>query len=86
MPGESDQFGFVVRNITADFLGSATLGDILEIKSFLKTKKHTSIILTQSIWHRTQKLFEMEVRLVYMERGKIVRIPSHFLKIFKELF
>ena len=33
MPGEGSQYGFVVRKINADFLGSARLGDILKVKT-----------------------------------------------------
>ena len=83
MPGEGSSNGFVVHKINAGFLGSAKLGDLLEVKSRILLQRHTSLLLLQEIFKEEQKLFEMEVRLVYTEEGKISRIPDTFLEIFK---
>ncbi len=83
MPGEGSSNGFVVRKINAGFLGSAKLGDLLEVKTRILLQRHTSLTLLQEIFKEEQKLFEMEIMLVYMEDGKISRIPDRFLEIFK---
>lgn len=85
MPGEGDRYGFVVRKINADFLGSAVLGDILEVKTSMIDTKKSSITLLQEITRENQKLFSMEVLLVYVEAGKPRRIPEHLLNILQEL-
>jgi acyl-CoA thioester hydrolase len=74
--------GFVVRNMNADFLATATLGDSLLVTSTLQTLKSTSLRLLQEVWKEEKKIFSMEILLVYIEQGKPVRIP----KVFKALF
>jgi acyl-CoA thioester hydrolase len=81
-PLEGKTRGFIVRDLQADFLATATLGDSLEVRSKLLSIKATSLILSQEIWKEEQKIFAMTIRLVYVEEGKPLRIP----KIFKEMF
>jgi len=85
MPAEGDESGFVVRKITADFLSSAKLGDLLEIKSRPKEIKHTSLALTQEIFKDSTALFRMEVQLVYVVNGKIKRIPKDIFDILERI-
>ena len=85
MPGESNQSGFVVRKINADFLGSAVLGDLIEVTTSVIGSKKSSITLLQEIYKEDKKLFSMEVLLVYVEAGKPRRIPEHLLNILQEL-
>ena len=85
MPGEGDRYGFVVRKINADFLGSAVLGDMLEVKTSIIDATKSSITLLQEITRAEQKLFSMEVLLVYIEAGKPRRIPKDLLNILQEL-
>ena len=85
MPGEGDRYGFVVRKINADFLGSAVLGDMLEVKTSIIDATKSSITLLQEITRAEQKLFSMEVLLVYIEAGKPRRIPEDLLNILQEL-
>ncbi len=82
---ENGRSGFVVRNINADFLATATLGDILNVTSKLLTLKSSSLILLQEIWKEGVKVFSMEIRLVYIDSGRPRRIPDEFKKIFTEL-
>ncbi len=82
---ENGRSGFVVRNIKAEFLATATLGDILEITSKLLTLKSSSLILLQEIWKEDTKVFTMEIRLAYVDDGRPRRIPDEFKKIFTEL-
>lgn len=40
LPGDTNKYGFVVRKINADFLGSTKLGDLLTVRtSILELKK-----------------------------------------------
>ena len=81
LPGEGDKFGFVVRKINADFLGSAVLGDILEVQTSIIDSKKSSVTLLQEITKENKILFSMEVLLVYVEEGKPRRIPEHLADI-----
>ena len=78
MPGEGDQYGFVVRKIDADFLGSAKLGDLIEVKTTLADSTKSTISLLQEVYGENKKLFSMTILLVYIENGKPRRIPETF--------
>ena len=84
MPGEGSQSGFVVRDLKAGFLATASLGDTLEVRSRILTQKSSSIVLLQEIFKDDEKIFSMEILLVYIENGKPRRIPDRFKKIFTE--
>lgn len=81
MPGEGNKSGFVVRKIDADFLGSARLGDLLEVRTSVEEFKKSSLILLQEIYKEETKLFSMKVMLVYVEAGKPRRIPEELANI-----
>ncbi|MDM5270752.1 YbgC/FadM family acyl-CoA thioesterase [Sulfurovum sp. zt1-1] len=85
MPGEGNKYGFVVRKITADFLGSAVLGDVLEVKTSILNFKNSSMTLLQEITNENKILFSMEVLLVYVEEGKPRRVPDHLADILMDL-
>ncbi len=74
--------GFVVKELQANFLKSATLGDILEVKTTLLSTTKVSIKLLQEIFKEKEKIFSMEITLVYMSGKKIAKIPQELLKIF----
>jgi len=82
VPLEEDKSGFVVRNINADFLSTATLGDILTVKSKVVTTKSSSVVLLQEVWREDVKVFSMNVLLVYISKGRPSRIPETFKEIF----
>ena len=82
MPGEGNRWGFVVRKMHVDFLGSAKLGDMLDVKSTLLDTKKSSLTLLQEIYKEDIKLFRMEVLLVYVEYGKVRRIPKSLIEAF----
>jgi len=79
-----EDYHFVVKSIEANFLYSAKLGDILEIKTQVLEIKRASIILFQTIFNENLKrdIFEMKVVLVCLKNNKISKIPEYFLKIF----
>ncbi|NKQ41773.1 MAG: YbgC/FadM family acyl-CoA thioesterase [Sulfurovum sp.] len=84
-PLEGDVSGFVVHHISADFISTASLGDILEVKSKVLALKRTYMILQQNIHKNGQKIFSMEIKLAYLSHAKISRIPKHFLTILENM-
>lgn len=75
-PMDNSESFFVVKNINADFIASVSLGDEIEVKTSLKTIKHTYAILTQEIFHNDKVIFKMDVNIVYLINGKISKIPQ----------
>jgi len=68
---------FVAKSIKADYVKSAKFGDILEVKTLLKSMKNASFTLLQSIYRDEDKIFEMEIHLVHLSHeGTIVLIPD----------
>ena len=84
-PTLGDNSGFVVRDIKASFLATASLGDTLEVSSSILTLKSSSLVLLQEVWKEEVKVFSMEVTLVYVDNGRPCRIPEVFRDIFKEI-
>ena len=81
-PTLGEDSGFVVRNISANFEATSTLGDMLTVTTKVLTLKSSSIVLLQEVWRDELKLFSMEIVLVYIDKKKPCRIP----KVFKEIF
>jgi acyl-CoA thioester hydrolase len=77
-----NQAGFVVKKIDANFLGFASLGDILEIKTEILKKRAVSILLKQEIYKDSVKIFEMDILLAYVKNGKLTQIPNNLNTIF----
>lgn len=68
---------FVAKHIEADYIKSAKLGDILEVKTSLLEMKNASFTLLQQIFRGEEKLFEMTIVLVYIDfAGNMAKIPS----------
>jgi len=85
IPLDVDKSGFVVRKIEADFLGTAKLGDILDVTTKVIRKKAVSILLEQKIYNQEGKnIFSMEVLLVFVREGKPSPISKNLQNIFKE--
>jgi acyl-CoA thioester hydrolase len=80
-PTDGKNSGFVVRNINANFLGMAKLGDILEVKTELIKKRNSSITLKQTVYKKSEEIFEMEILLVFVREGKPSRIPQILMDI-----
>ncbi|HHD75691.1 MAG TPA: YbgC/FadM family acyl-CoA thioesterase [Campylobacterales bacterium] len=81
LPMSEDGAGFVVRHIDANFLGMAKLGDLIDVKTQLLSRKKASVVLQQTIFKQSTKIFQMEVTLAYISGGKPSRIPDDFLAI-----
>jgi len=76
--------GYIVKEINAKYIKSAKLADLLEIKTFVKDIKKASINLHQEIYKENEKIFEIDLSLVYIKNGKISKIPQNHLEILNE--
>jgi len=78
---------FVARKVVANYIASAKLGDILDIKSSLLKMKSASFILQQTIFKDDKKIFDLEITLAYIDfDGKPQRIDSSTIELIKKLF
>ena len=79
---------FVVRHLEADFIKSAKLGDVIEVRSRLIELKHASLLLEQEVWRDEVKLFAMTSTLASVKEGKPCKIDEEtkafFASVFKE--
>lgn len=68
---------FVVKHIDADYIKSAKFGDIIEIRTQLLELKNVSFTLLQEVFREGEKLFSMNVVLVYIDKeGSMAKIPQ----------
>ena len=84
-PYDGDRSGFVVKNINANLLGMATLGEIIEVKTKVLKIKAASVMLKQSIYKEEQCIFSMEILLVFIREGKPKPIPKSLLEFFQQI-
>ncbi len=80
VPVDGDR-SFVVTKIEADFLGSAKLADIIEVKTSIQQSKKLSIVLLQEIFLDDKKIFSATIKLAYLDNGKPIAIPKDQLEI-----
>ncbi len=78
----SSKSGYIVKSLKCDFLKSATLGDVLEVKTKVLSVSKVKFTLLQEIFKGEEKLFSMEVTVVYVKEGKPARIDSEVLVLF----
>ncbi len=77
------EYHFVVKNINADFLIPAILGDIVTITTSIMAVKKASITMLQEVRNKENKLiFHMRVLLVCLKENKVSRIPNTYKTIF----
>ncbi|WP_345984373.1 YbgC/FadM family acyl-CoA thioesterase [Sulfurimonas sp. HSL-1656] len=78
--GESPLFEgghFVVRHLEADYLGSAVLGDLLEVSAEVVSVRGTGLQMHQKVRRGGELLFTLDVQLVYlMTDGRIGRLDA----------
>ncbi|MHC3994574.1 YbgC/FadM family acyl-CoA thioesterase [Thiomicrolovo sp. ZZH C-3] len=78
--GESPLFEgghFVVRHIEADYLGSAVLGDLLEVSAEVVSVRGTGLQMHQEVRRGDALLFTLDVQLVYlMTDGRVGRLDA----------
>ncbi len=73
---------FVVKEIKANYVKSAKFGDVLEVKTSLKSVKNASLIMIQKIYRDDVLIFEMEVKLVHLTLGGEIALIPEEEKIF----
>jgi len=78
------QSGYVVKSLQCNFLKSATLGDILEVKTSLLTKKRVTFTLLQEVYRGENRLFSMQITLVALQNGRPVPLDSDLLALFEK--
>jgi len=81
-PTDGEKSGFVVKHIDANFLGMATLGELIEVQTEVVKQKSASLVLKQTIFKEESKIFEMHITLVFVRDGKPKAIPEHFNELF----
>ena len=68
---------FVARKLVANYMASAKLGDMLNVKTELIEMKRASCILLQTIYKDDKKIFTMEITLAYISyEGKPKKIDD----------
>ncbi len=73
---------FVVRDIKASYLKSASLGDMLEVKTQILKKTRVTISLLQEIFNiKNELIFKMEIKLVYIKNGKPSKTDENVVKL-----
>jgi len=78
---------FVARRVNADFYASAKLGDELEITTELLAMKAASFTLKQVVYKDKQKIFELEILLVYITfEGSVQRLDMKSKELILSLF
>ena len=74
---------FVVKHLEADFIQSAKLGDLIDVKTELLLLKNASLILKQEVWREEVKLFAMTSTLAYVKEGKPCKIDEETKAFFR---
>ncbi|MBU0632577.1 YbgC/FadM family acyl-CoA thioesterase [bacterium] len=78
---------FVVKNIEASYNISAKLGDLLHVTTSLIELKKVSFVLHQEVLRDEEKLFEMDLTLVFVDfEGKIKKLEPQNLEVLSLLF
>ena len=75
---------FAIKNLNANFIKFAILGDMLEVKTEVKKIKNASVELLHDIVKEDELIFSMSVTLVFLcEDAKICKIPEDVKRFFK---
>jgi acyl-CoA thioester hydrolase len=78
---------FVVKKIEADYLKSAKLGDVLEVKTKLLATRSASLKMLQEVMRADELLFSMKVQLAFIDfSGNIAKIPDEDLAFLETIF
>ena len=82
--GRSPQEGagyFVVKSVQAEYLRSAKLGDLVEVRTRMVEKRSASIVLYQTVVKEEEVLFAMTIRLAYLREGRPAKIPTEIYSL-----
>lgn len=86
--GKSPAIGgghFVVKHIDAEFIKSAKLGDLLDVRTLLVELKNASLHVKHEIYLGSDKLFEMACQLAFVKEGKIAKIDTETKDFFTQI-
>jgi len=75
--------GYIVKSLKCNFLQSATLGDILEVKTKVLNVSRVKFTLLQEIFKDNNKIFSMEVIIVNIKDGKPIKLDDKIVGLFK---
>ena len=83
----NSQSGFVVRQMTCNFLKPAKIDNVLEVQTRFKSAKGARMFIAQSIWHKQDCLFEADVTAALIDaRGRPRRFTAQMLEAFAALY
>jgi acyl-CoA thioester hydrolase len=78
---------FVVKDLNASYHASAKLGDLLHVSTSLVEVKNVSFKLHQSVYRDQEKIFEMDITLVFIDfNGKVKKFEPENLDLLHLLF
>ena len=78
---------FMVKDIKASYKQSARLGDLLDVKTELLKVGGASFELNQKVYKNKDLLFDMDVKLVYVDNSaKPKRISKEIVSLLEEMF
>lgn len=78
---------FVARKLEADYIASAKLGDVLDVKTELVQMKAASFTLSQIIFRDSKKIFSLSITLAYITfEGKPQKIDANTKELILSLF
>ncbi|MDR0580408.1 MAG: YbgC/FadM family acyl-CoA thioesterase [Campylobacteraceae bacterium] len=83
---KSEKGALVIRSINANYMQPAYLGDMLKLGGYISILKKTSVLAKQFITRNGIKIFEMDIRLVYVENGKPAIMPDKYYNLFLKNF
>jgi len=77
---------FMVKRVEADYLSSARLGDLLDVRSKIIEMKKASMTVEQTIYKEETKLFVANITLVHVGfDGKIKKVDEKTKEFFYSL-
>ena len=78
---------FFVKNLQAEYIGSAKLGDMLEVKNTLMKMGAAMFVLLQEVYRDDEVLFRLEITLVHVDyEGNIKRLSKEERELIQRLF
>ncbi len=78
---------FVAKKLTANYISSAKLGDLLNVKTSLIQIKSASFILKQIVYKEDIKMFEMDITLAYIDfNAKPQKIDRETNQLIKNIY
>ena len=73
---------FVVRDLSAEFLAPARMGDKLRVETDVLSVTHVRMILQQNVWRKKHLIFRSKVTIVLIDSdGKPKKLPAKIRQI-----